>query len=52
MLNYEGEMNDPIRRTNEPMKLSPDDSDIFELNSVSADSLNSHIDAIQNEIVS
>ena len=45
MLNYEGEMNDPIRRTNEPMQLSPDDSDIFELNSVSADSWNSHIDA-------
>ena len=38
-------MNDPICRTNEHMQLSPDDSDIFELNSVSTDSWNSHIDA-------
>ena len=45
MLNYEGEMNDHNRRSNEPMQVSPDDDDIFELNSVSVKSWNAHIDA-------
>ena len=45
MLDYEGELNDIDRRSNEPMQTNNDGDDVFEISSVSVDSWNSHVDA-------
>ena len=45
MLDYEGELKDIDRRSNEPMQTNNDNDDIFEISSVSVDSRNSLVDA-------
>ena len=45
MINFEGDLNEPYRCSNDDMSIEDEVSDIFELLSVTVDDFEAHVDA-------